>query len=628
MSICAAPAKGHILVVDDIQESLKLLATLLAAAGYRVRAADSGELALALVAASLPELILLDLGLAGMGGLDVMRRLKEQRESWDIPVVLLSAAREIEPRVECLKLGAVDCVARPFQGEELLARVQSQLTSRRARAALEAEASALRLANARLHAEIAECRREAEAVREARTFSSTSKLQRSDDHLAAAQRIAHVGSWEQDHVTSEGSWSAEALRIFGHDPASFVPSFATFFATVHPDDRDLLNQGLGRLIRENTSYDVEHRLLMRDGSIKHVHEQCSTTFDGTGRPLRTVGTVQDITSRIRAEAQIKLFRTLIDSAPDEIHVVDPATLRIIDANESAWGKLGYTREELLALHPQDIDTSDPETHRTAGAPPLNDGAATFETCHRRKDGGTFPVEVMIRYITLDRPYALAIARDITERRRADGEVQKLQAQLRDQAVRDPLTRLYNRRYVDEAMERELTRAARDQRPMAIVMCDIDHFKFVNDTHGHLAGDEVLRVFAGSLRSCARDSDIACRFGGEEFLLLMPDMPSAVAYQRAEQLRTTLAAARITAGTAEIQVTASFGVVAYPENGETMDELIRAADVAMYEAKLAGRDRVVMGPIRTASSASAGSATTRAGVADQCAVRSTDMSLRV
>jgi diguanylate cyclase (GGDEF)-like protein len=96
------------------------------------------------------------------------------------------------------------------------------------------------------------------------------------------------------------------------------------------------------------------------------------------------------------------------------------------------------------------------------------------------------------------------------------------------------------------MERELIRAARDKRPMAIVMCDIDHFKFVNDTHGHLAGDEVLRAFAGSLRSCARESDIACRFGGEEFLLLLPDMPSAVAYQRAEQLRTALAAAPITA----------------------------------------------------------------------------------
>ena len=602
MRNCTAPAKGHILVVDDVQASLRLLATLLVAEGYRVRAADSGELALALVASRLPELILLDLGLAGMGGLDVLRRLKEQRESWDIPVVLLGAAREIEPRVQCLKLGAVDCVARPFQREDLLARVQSLLASRRARAALEQEVSALRLANARLHAEIAECRREAEAVRESRVFSGTSKLQRSDDHLATAQRIAHVGSWEQDHVTSEGSWSAEALRIFGHDPASFVPSFATFFATVHPDDRVLLNQGLGRLARENTSYDVEHRLLMQDGSIKHVHEQCSTTFDGTGRPLRTVGTVQDITSRIHAEAQIKLFRTLIDSAPDEIHVVDPATLRIIDANESAWGKLGYTREELLALRAQDIDTSDPDMHRMAGAPPLNDGAATFETCHRRKDGGTYPVEVTIRYVTLDRPYALAISRDITERRRADGEVQKLQAQLHDQAVRDPLTGLYNRRYIDEAMERELIRAARDKQPMAMVMCDIDHFKCVNDTHGHLAGDEVLRAFAGSLRSCARESDIACRIGGEEFLLLLPDMPSAVACQRAEQLRAALAAARITAGTALIQVTASFGVVAYPECGETMDELIRAADVAMYEAKLAGRDRVVMAPVRADAAA--------------------------
>lgn len=421
------------------------------------------------------------------------------------------------------------------------------------------------------------------------------KLRRSDAHLADAQRISHVGSWELDHVTNEGRWSIEAFRIFERDSASTVPSFEAFLATVHPDDRDMLKESFGRSLREHTSYEIEHRLLMKDGRIKHVHEQCQTSFDELGRPLLTVGTVQDITDRILSDRKIKLFRALIDSAPDGIQVVDPETLRILDVNESACIKLGYTREELLELHVSDIDAGDPEMHRAIVERMRKDGKATFESYQKRKDGITFPVEVTAQIIILDRPYALGIARDITERRRAEGEVQKLQEQLREQALHDPLTGLYNRRYLDEAMGRELIRSARNKQPIGIVMCDLDHFKAVNDTYGHLAGDEVLRVFAGLLRKNSRGSDIVCRFGGEEFLLFLPDMPPDVAYQRAEQLRTSLAAQRITSGANVIRVTASFGVANFPGNGKTQDALIRAVDAAMYQAKEAGRDRVVVAP---------------------------------
>lgn len=179
-----------------------------------------------------------------------------------------------------------------------------------------------------------------------------------------------------------------------------------------------------------------------------------------------------------------------------------------------------------------------------------------------------------------------------ERKLADAEVQNLQEQLHEQAIRDPLTGLYNRRYLDETIKRELIRAERYHQPIGIVMCDLDHFKLVNDTHGHLAGDEVLRVFAELLNKRSRRSDIVCRFGGEEFVMLLPDMPPAIAYQRAEKLRTELAAKRITLGAADIRITASFGVAAFPVNGKTQDALIGAVDAAMYQAKKAGRNRVV------------------------------------
>ena len=187
--------------------------------------------------------------------------------------------------------------------------------------------------------------------------------------------------------------------------------------------------------------------------------------------------------------------------------------------------------------------------------------------------------------------AVVMHLNITERKLADAEVHKLQEQLHEQAIRDPLTGLYNRRYLDETIKRELTRAERYHQPVGIVMCDLDDFKLVNDTHGHLAGDEVLRVVAELLNKHSRRSDIVCRFGGEEFLMFLPDMPPAVAYQCAETLRTELAAKRITLGAAEIRVTASFGVAAFPVHGKTQDDLIGAVDAAMYQAKKV-RNRVV------------------------------------
>ena len=222
---------------------------------------------------------------------------------------------------------------------------------------------------------------------------------------------------------------------------------------------------------------------------------------------------------------------------------------------------------------------------------LQNGEARFESMHRRKDDTTYPVEIRAKLVEIGKPYMLSIVRDITERRLAEAEVLKLQEQLREQAHHDSLTGLYNRRYLEETMGREIIRAERYGQPIGVVMCDLDHFKLVNDTYGHLAGDEVLRAFAELLRTNSRGSDIVCRFGGEEFLLLLFDTPPDIAYQRAEELRASLAAQQT--GKSVIRVTASFGVASYPVDGKTQDALISAVDAAMYQAKKTGRNRVVV-----------------------------------
>lgn len=171
------------------------------------------------------------------------------------------------------------------------------------------------------------------------------------------------------------------------------------------------------------------------------------------------------------------------------------------------------------------------------------------------------------------------------------EIRELHQRLQEQAIRDPLTGLYNRRYLDETLERELARAKRDGYPIALAMIDLDHFKSVNDTYGHKAGDEVLVGLGKLLQAQAREGDIPCRLGGEEFILVSPRMTPEVARQRAEQWREMFAATKTRHGELEIEVTMSIGLATYPDHGATAEALIESADKALYKAKAGGRNRV-------------------------------------
>ena len=172
---------------------------------------------------------------------------------------------------------------------------------------------------------------------------------------------------------------------------------------------------------------------------------------------------------------------------------------------------------------------------------------------------------------------------------------RLRQSLREQATRDPLTGLFNRRHLEESLQRELRRAERRQRPLGVVMVDLDHFKRCNDTFGHEGGDDLLRAVGHFLQTHIRGEDLACRYGGEEFLLILSDSSLDDTRKRAEELRGGIKGLDVRhRGVALGPVSASLGVAVFPEHGVTADALVRAADVALYQAKAEGRDRVVVG----------------------------------
>jgi diguanylate cyclase (GGDEF)-like protein/PAS domain S-box-containing protein len=172
-------------------------------------------------------------------------------------------------------------------------------------------------------------------------------------------------------------------------------------------------------------------------------------------------------------------------------------------------------------------------------------------------------------------------------------IEQLQTELREQAIRDPLTGLYNRRYLNETLERELARAMRENYQISFVMIDIDHFKKINDTFGHGTGDVVLQKLATQLLGQTRIVDIVCRYGGEEFLIILPNVTAAIAFQITERWRKSFMGMTMPLGYSSIQTTISCGISVFPLDGNTGEELISNADKAMYQAKAAGRNRVVV-----------------------------------
>jgi diguanylate cyclase (GGDEF)-like protein len=171
---------------------------------------------------------------------------------------------------------------------------------------------------------------------------------------------------------------------------------------------------------------------------------------------------------------------------------------------------------------------------------------------------------------------------------------RLRETLRGQSIRDPLTGLFNRRYMEETLDRELRRAERERRALSLILLDIDRFKSFNDTFGHEAGDTVLASLGALLRSTLRAGDVACRYGGEEFVLILPAASLADAHRRAEEIRESIRGLRVSLGGRPLEaVRCSMGVAAFPEHGEEGDALLRAADAALYRAKREGRDQVVL-----------------------------------
>jgi diguanylate cyclase (GGDEF)-like protein/PAS domain S-box-containing protein len=319
----------------------------------------------------------------------------------------------------------------------------------------------------------------------------------------------------------------------------------------------------------------------------------------------------ELTERKQVEEKLQKLSRAVEQSPASIVITDTGG-RIEYVNPRFTEVTGYSAEEVIGNNPRVLktDKTPHETHRQLWQALTSGSEWHGEFINRKKNGEEYYESASISPIMNDQgtvTHYLAVKEDITGQKMAEKElrnknqilqfqleaIEKLQAELREQVIRDPLTGLYNRRYLVETQERELAHALREGYKVGFVMIDIDHFKKVNDTFGHEVGDQVLRQLAALIKDQTRLGDIVCRYGGEEILVILLNVTRETAFQITDRWRIAFMNSNLPVECGQAKCTISCGISIYPTHGGTANELITLADKAMYQAKAAGRNRVVI-----------------------------------
>lgn len=295
--------------------------------------------------------------------------------------------------------------------------------------------------------------------------------------------------------------------------------------------------------------------------------------------------------------------TVMEHIPQMVFVVDSYD-RLLDANTTAQKWLGKSIGEIIGKDPIEVFRTWPQL------------VNRFFLADQSREEIEIPVDPpRILELIINPLYnrfgqlegRVIVAHDITERKQLEtqltlantelqkklDEIEALRAELHEQAIRDPLTGVFNRRFFSEALDKEVARARRERDSISVIILDVDHFKQFNDTYGHKCGDLVLQSLAHFLQDGIREGDIVCRYGGEEFVILMPHTDETMALQRAETLRAQFDSLSLAYEDLQLHATFSAGVASFPASAGTGEKVLHAADQALYASKDGGRNRVTL-----------------------------------
>jgi diguanylate cyclase (GGDEF)-like protein/PAS domain S-box-containing protein len=436
-------------------------------------------------------------------------------------------------------------------------------------------------------------------------------LQASQERLRLIFESAPLAAMVYDREARIREWNHRAEEIFGW-PRQEVLGRPFFDYMVPEEARPQVERIVATIYDgQPIQYSLNHNLT-RDGRTILCEWSNAIFHDDASGEDCVIAMAADVTQREQVQQALheseSRYRSLLEASPFPVTVTRLEDSSVVYLNQRAAARLEVEQQSAGGRYATDFWVDVGQRQRLIEELRRSGAVADVEARLRNTRGEVFWALVSGRLMQDRNEATVVIAfADISERKRAESMLQELNGQLafrlqeinilqeklQEQAIRDALTGLFNRRYLDETLERELARAKRDGYSLVVAMLDIDRFKRFNDTHGHRAGDEMLRALGAFLRHNARNGDIPCRYGGEEFLLVLPGIDQQSALQRVEAWRAAFAALQVPFGNLTLQATLSVGLACYPDHGTTPDGLIDAADVALYRAKENGRNQVIL-----------------------------------
>jgi diguanylate cyclase (GGDEF)-like protein/PAS domain S-box-containing protein len=469
-------------------------------------------------------------------------------------------------------------------------------------------------------------------------------LRQSEERFKLMAWATKDAVWDWDLQINQIWWGEGLRKIFRYSSETTQTDFEWWFDHIHPEDQPKVRRSIDQALEGGMEFwSKEYRFQRSEGTYADIMDRGYILRDDKGKAYRIIGAMLDITDRkymesslVQANEQMQQFLSVLQQHNREIALLNEMS-RLLQASQSAEDAHQTIVDLSNQIFPHTtgalylLNTDRTLVRAVASWGELRSVAQMFEPSDcLALDGGytrslsTDHNKPRCRHLSEPPPvvsYCLPLLAqgetlgilhvqsqqeenlDEAKRQLAYSVVEqstmalsniKLREVLREQSIRDPMTGLYNRRYMEEALKQQLSRVNRLMHLLAIIMIDIDYFKRFNDTYGHAVGDRLLCELSNFLQHKIRGEDIACRYGGEEFILIMPDISLEVAQQRAENLRLEAKELHVqNAGQSYGPVTLSLGVAIYPLHGPTIEDVLRAADLALYRAKEAGRDRVVL-----------------------------------
>ena len=422
-------------------------------------------------------------------------------------------------------------------------------------------------------------------------------LTASEERLKKAQQITHMGSWDWDVVNNRLWWSGEIYRIFGLDQSNFDATYEAFIKSVHPGDREFVEHSVQQSFYNGKPYSIDHRIVLPGGEERIVHETADLVLGADGKPVRMIGTVQDITERKKSEFELKKLSAVIEHSVNLVFITDRnGTIEYV--NSTFEQVTGYSKEDALGQNPRILSSGEVTNSQYQEMWKTILSGQTWRSTikNRNKSGGYYWAASVITPIRNEQgeiTHFLAVQEDVTAKMMSEERIKYL-------ANYDDLTGLVNRSRFIELVEEWTNMAPGRGRRAVMCLIDMDQFKLLNDTFGHGAGDEYIRRIAKVLEGVLKDAytkapasfdgePVLSRLSGDEFAVYLPGLTEAEGMEAAEEIRKTVE--NFYFNEASSSLTISLGLAVFPGHGANVKELLTKADAAMYKAKELGRNRV-------------------------------------